>query len=78
MTTLTEEQAYAAMFHFLEDFYFRTKSDDVGSLLGSMSILPDGRPADQALAGDWQKAMKFAIDGGKARNLELTPPDKRS
>lgn len=73
MTTLTDEQAYAAMFHFLEDLYSRTKSDDVGSLLGSMSLLPDGGTADSAIAKRWQKAVKFAIDGGKAANLEIIP-----
>ncbi len=78
MTTLTETQAYAAMFHFLEDFYFRTKSDDVGSLLGSMSLLPDGGTADPAVAGDWQKAVKFAADGGRAGKMELTPLNKHS
>jgi len=78
MTTLTDEQAYAAMFHFLEDFYLRTKSDDVGSLLGSMSLLSDGGPADPAVAEEWQEAVKFAVEGGKAGKLELTPLDKRS
>ena len=73
MATMTDEQAYAAMFHFLEDLYFRTKSDDVGSLLGSMSLLPDGGTADPAVAKDWQKAVQFAIDGGKAANLEIIP-----
>jgi len=57
IVTMTDAQACAAMFHFLEDFYFRTKSDDVGSLLGSMPLLPDGGTADPAVAKDWRKAV---------------------
>lgn len=77
MRTLTEEQAYAAMFHFLDDFYSRTKSDDVASLLGSMSLLADGGPADPAIAVDWREAVTLAIAGEKAGDLRLTPvPEK--
>lgn len=78
MTTLTEKQAYAAMFHFLEEFYMRTKSNDVGSLLGDMSLLADGDPADPGVAEEWQEAVKFAIEGGKASSLKLTPVNEGS
>ncbi len=73
MITLTEEQAYAAMFRFLDDFYNRTKSGDVASLLGSMSLLADGGPVDPAIAVEWREAVKFAIEGGKADKLEHAP-----
>src|SRR5580700_5946717 len=56
MIEMTEQQAYAAVFHFLEEFWKRTKSDDVGMLLSSMSILQDGQPADAAITADWQEA----------------------
>ncbi|MCW5736951.1 MAG: hypothetical protein KIS73_22690 [Enhydrobacter sp.] len=78
MTTLNEDQAYAAMYHFLEDFYRRTNSDDVGSLLSSMSLLADERPADPAIAKDWQRSVRFAADGGKAGYLVATPVDDES
>jgi hypothetical protein len=78
MITLTEQQAYAAMFHFLDDFYRRTNSDDVGSLLGSMSLLADGGPADPAITEEWREAVRFAIEGGKADSLELAPVRKGS
>jgi hypothetical protein len=39
MTTLNEQQAFAAMMCFLEVFYAETSSDDVGGLLGAMQIL---------------------------------------
>jgi len=72
---ITEEQAYAAMYHFLDQYYQQTKSDDVGALLGSMSLL-NGEPVDSAISGDWEDAIEFALAGGKAGDLVLTPPDK--
>jgi len=71
MSTLTEEQAYAAMVHFLDQLYSRTKSDDLGALLGGMSLLPDGSTADAAIAYDWQEAIEYDLNGGKAGLLEL-------
>jgi len=71
MTMLTHKQAYAAMFHFLEGFWARTKSDDVGMLLSSMSLLQDGATADAAVEQDWQQAVDYALKGGEAGHLEL-------
>jgi hypothetical protein len=68
---MTSKQAYAAMFHFLEEVYLRTKSDDLGGLLGGMSILDDGSPADRAIIADWQEAVEYALKGGDAAPLEL-------
>lgn len=50
-------QAYNAMFHFLEIYYNRTESDDIGALLGSMSLLDDGKPADIAIWKDWNESI---------------------
>jgi hypothetical protein len=77
MKMMTENQAYAAMYHFLDQYYQGTQSDDVGALLGAMSLL-DGEPADSAIASDWEDAVEFALSGGKAGDLVLTPPDKHS
>ena len=38
MSTMTDKQAYAAMFRYLEQLYVHTKSDDLGGLLGGMSL----------------------------------------
>jgi hypothetical protein len=62
---MTEAQAYAAMFHFLKQLYMRTKSDELGALLGSMSLLKDGSPADPAIVHDWRQAVEYALHGGK-------------
>ena len=50
---LNERTAYEAMFLFLLDYYNKTKSDDIGSLLGSMSLLESGHTADPAVWEDW-------------------------
>jgi len=52
MEKLTIEQAYLAMFYFLEDLYERTHSDDLGGFLGSFRLLNDRKPADPAAWSD--------------------------
>ena len=59
MADLNEKEAYLAMFSFLEHWYEMTKSDDVGSLLGSMPFLQDGSTADPALWSDWEAAIQM-------------------
>ena len=71
MSTMTDKEAYAAMFHFLESIYKRTGSNELGGLLGSMSVLADGSPADPAVAGDWQEAVTYALKGGPPGSLKL-------
>lgn len=50
---LNEKEAFKAMFLYLDRFYQLTKLDDIGWLLGAMSILPDGETADPAVWNDW-------------------------
>ena len=52
MTVLTEHQAYAAMFFYLEKPRERAKSNTRGGMLGDMSLLPYERPADAPVMGD--------------------------
>ena len=54
---LTLDEAYDAMFDYLDKYYDRTKSDDVGSLLGEMSLLQDGNSADSAALEDWTDSV---------------------
>ena len=75
MTTMTDKQAYAAMFNFLKDLYARTKSDALGGLLGGMSILDDGSTADPAVWSDWEKAVKCALQGAGPDPLTLRRSD---
>jgi hypothetical protein len=71
MRQLTDQQAYLAMFAFLEAHYSRTGSEDVGALLGDLSLLPDGSPADPAVKSDWAKAIADARAGRISANTRL-------
>ena len=71
MNDLTTKQAYLAMYSFLEAHYRRSGADDVGALLGSMSLLPSGTPADPAIEGDWLAAVQAARTGAVSSRMEL-------
>ena len=53
---------YRMMFDYLDSLYQRTKADELGVLLGSMSLLVDGEPADPAHGPDWEQAVRQAVD----------------
>jgi hypothetical protein len=72
MTTLTDKQAYAAMYHFLEQQWNRNNAYELRDILSFMSLLPDGSTADPAFAHDWQRAVDYAVRGGAAAPLKLT------
>jgi hypothetical protein len=59
---LNEKQAYDAMVRFLDAYWERggRKSEDLAGLLGSLSLLPDGTPADAAMWEDWLNALREA------------------
>jgi hypothetical protein len=69
---LTGKQAYLAMFSFLEAEYLLTSSDEIGGLLGSMSLLPDGSTADPAVKDQWKEAVDHALRGEVNTALTLT------
>ena len=58
---LTSRQAYLCMFEFLRRHYERGPTDEVGGLLGGLSLLPDGAPADPAHAADWTEAVAAVL-----------------
>jgi hypothetical protein len=60
---VTIEQAYRAMFYFLEQEYERTKANEIGGLLSSLSweITQGHGPADPAAWPDWQSAIQKAL-----------------
>ncbi len=71
MEQLSAEQAYKAMFLFLDKYYQDTKSDDVGSLLGGMALLADGTPADSAYAEEWQECIAHVLNGEAEDTVKL-------
>lgn len=68
---LTIKEAYDAMFAFLEAYYERGKSDEIGGILGSMSLLDDGKPANAAYWSDWLKAVNKSLGGNVASSFKL-------
>lgn len=58
MSDLSKKEAYLAMFAFLDAYNQLSPSDEIGGLLGSMSLLEDGVPADPAIYDDWIDAVE--------------------
>jgi hypothetical protein len=71
MKQLTEQQAYLAMYSFLEQQYQLGAGNELGALLGNLSLLPDGSSADPACKQDWASAVDAAIGGRVNANLTL-------
>ncbi|OMG82923.1 hypothetical protein BIZ92_30170 [Achromobacter xylosoxidans] len=75
---LALQEAYLAMFEFMAQLYQRTGSDEVGSVLGDLSMLADGTIADPAAWGDWMRCVENARQGAVDGNLVIIPkPDSR-
>lgn len=54
---LSYDEAYDAMYDFLDHYYEITHSDDIGALLGDLALLPDGMPADASILKRWNKIL---------------------
>ena len=72
MPNLSDQEAYLAMFAFLEAEFRLASSDEIGALLGSMSLLSDGSPADPAVREQWSKAVAAALEGAVHASLTFT------
>jgi hypothetical protein len=59
--SLTPRQAFLAMFEFLRRYYERGRSDEIGGLLGSLSLLPDGSTADPVQWSDWEESVRAVV-----------------
>jgi hypothetical protein len=68
---LTPNEAYLAMIAFLQSYWERGNSSEIAALLGSLSLLPDGKPADAAVASDWNEAVRVALSGTGDANLKI-------
>lgn len=69
---MTKKQAYLAMFSFLEDYYERTRSDEIGSILSGMCLTKDAMPMDIAYWDEWEQAVKKSLDGHVDAEMRLT------
>jgi hypothetical protein len=65
--SLTEQQAFDAMFLFLNEYWERgsRESEDLAALLGSLNrrLWADGTTADPAMAEDWKSCVQRIRDG---------------
>lgn len=50
-------EGYRIMLCYLNSYYWKNKLDELGGLLGSMSLLSDNTPADPAFEEDWKIAV---------------------
>jgi hypothetical protein len=73
---VTVADAYLAMFRMLSDRYDMTKSDDIGNLLGDLSLMGDGGSADPAAIGDWKKYVDLATSGKVDASMRLIQDEK--
>ena len=73
METLTIRQAFDAMVHFLERQYALDKSDDIGTLLSSLSlqIWADDTTADPAAWDDWMESVQKVLMPDTPENRRL-------
>ncbi len=71
-TKLTLKEAYSAMYSFLEHEYEMTGSNEIGGMLGSMSLLEDGGTADPAAWNDWVQAVEKVANKDSDINLKIS------
>jgi hypothetical protein len=57
----TSAAEYSAMFKFLDEYDNGTFPDDVGGLLGQLSLLREGTPFDRKDVSQWRKAVSLAV-----------------
>ena len=62
---LTKMEALLVMQDFLEKYYERTSSGDIGLLLGEIQILQDGLTADPAAWYDWSESVEKVTSKAK-------------
>lgn len=55
---LTIEEAYKSMVNFLEKYYKRTNSDEIGGLLGDIMLIDERTTADPASWQDWLESVE--------------------
>ena len=57
---MTIDEAYIAMFLFLEHLHDIWHSDELGGLLGSMNLMDVKQTVDPAMWFDWEQAVAAA------------------
>lgn len=58
---VSKRVAYFAMFEYLKRYFERGASDEVGGMLGGLSLLPDGGSADPAALEDFSSCIEAVM-----------------
>lgn len=74
---ISVKEAYLAMYSFLNELYSKYGYEQLGGLLGGMSLLDDGATADNAMWHDWLKCIEKAKTGQVQTELRLYSKDQR-
>lgn len=78
MTFLTSQQAYLAMFAFLEAEFELSGADEIAILLSGMQLVGDGGAADPAVQEQWDLAVQQALAGEVDADMKLTSSDSEA
>ena len=57
------QEAFLAMFAFLEIHFERFGPGEIGTVLSELNLLPDGGTVDPAAWNDWMKCVQKAKSG---------------
>ena len=62
-TYMKDMESLLMMYFILDQCYWKDQEDMMGAFLGEISpyLLTDGRPADEAILGDWKKSIPIPI-----------------
>jgi len=74
-TAISILQAYCSVLDYLDKYYLKTYSDDIGDLAGDMHFIQDGRTVDDAAWNDWLRAIhkvKPSLIVNQNENVSLT------
>ena len=68
---VTVREAYLAMFEYLRSYYERGNSDEIGGMLGGLSLLQNGGSADPAAISVSMETVLRAEEGGGYHGADL-------
>ena len=70
-TYMKDMESLLMMYFILDQCYWKDQEDMMGAFLGEISpdLLTDGRPADEAVLGDWKKSIPIPIKNLTNENI---------
>ena len=68
---MKDMESLLMMYFILDQCYWKDQEDMMGAFLGEISpdLLTDGRPADEAVLGDWKKSIPIPIKNLTNENI---------